>query len=180
MKYVLLSAALLLAAPAAHAQVAESDVVRCAAVVADAERLACYDAIADRVSAAASVAAARREAAVAAAAKAEAEAAAVAAKAAEEAAARKRDSFGAETTPQRDALADDKLSELTAKVADVYTDRYGMYLLMLDNGQQWKQVDGKLLIPREGDDVTVKRAALGSYTLKIERQGRTVKVRRIR
>jgi hypothetical protein len=180
MKTVLTATAFATLSFAAIADVPESDVVRCAAIVPDGERLACYDAVADKVSAAASIAATRRAAAAEAARKAEVEAAEAARKAAALAEARKVEQFGSETTPQRDALADEKLDALAAKVTEVFSDRYGNYLLMLDNGQLWKQIAGKLLTVRVGDDVTVKRGSLGSYRLKVVRQGRTVDAKRLK
>lgn len=56
----------------------------------------------------------------------------------------------------------------------------GGYIFRLADGSRWTQMDGKpiALPPRSGDKVVVKRGALGSYTLSIERQP-GVKVRRI-
>jgi hypothetical protein len=177
---LLLALLTMLQPAAAAADVSEADMVKCAGIVADAERLACYDSLAGRIAAAAAVVEQRQAEAAAAKRKADAEAAAAAARAAEEAAARKREAFGAETTAKRDMLSEDKLDELSGRVTDYYTDRYGKYVLVLDNGQIWKQVDGKLLIPREGDEVIVERAALGSYNMKILRQKRSVKAKRVR
>jgi predicted nucleic acid-binding Zn-ribbon protein len=168
------------AANAANADVPDGDIARCAGIVADAQRLACYDAIAERISTAAGIVAERRAAAEEAARAAAAEAEAAARRAAEEAAAKKVEQFGAETTAQRDRLSEDKLSELGAKVSEVLTDRYGMYVLLLDNGQLWKQLDGKLLTVRVGDDVVLERGSLGGYNLKIPRQKRQVRAKRLK
>lgn len=178
---LLLSLGAACAAPSfALADVPGADMVRCAAVVSDSERLACYDGLADRLGEAAAVAKARKQAAAEAAAKAAAGAALAAEQAAAAAEARKVERFGAESTGNREALDDGKLNELSAKAVEIFTDKYGMYRLMLDNGQLWKQVDGKLLTVRRGDEITVKRAALGSYRLKVERQGRSVTAKRLK
>ena len=121
----------------ASADVPDAELVRCAGEIDDAARLACYDALAGSISAEARKLAETRKAAAA---------ERAAKEAAEKAAAAER-AFGAEQAglPREDGRIDD----LTAKVTELYQDKYGMYLLMLDNGQFWKQLDGKLLIMRE-------------------------------
>ena len=165
---------------AASAAVTEADIVECAAIVADKDRLACYDAVADKVSAAADIAKKRRVEAAEAARQAEIAAAEAARRAAEEAEARKVREFGAESTALRSELEADKLPGLTAKVTEAFTDPYGYYAVLLDNGQLWKQLDGKLLTVRIGDEVVIERGLLGSYNLKIPRQNRRVKAKRLK
>jgi hypothetical protein len=163
----------------ALAEVPDSDMVRCATIVADSDRLACYDKLATGVSREAAEAVKARQAAAAEAEKARKAAEEAAARQAEEAAAaRKVKSFGAEQA----GLGDDdaKLDELTAAVVEAYTDKYGNYLLHLDNGQMWKQLDGRLMTMRSGDQIKLKRAALGSYRLTVVRQKRTVSVKRLK
>ncbi len=54
----------------------------------------------------------------------------------------------------------------------------GHYLFRLDNGQVWEQVDDRLERPRAlPTPITIKKAAMGSYLLKIGTQ-RAVRVRR--
>lgn len=56
----------------------------------------------------------------------------------------------------------------------------GGYIFRLADGSRWTQLDGKPIAvpPRNGDKVVVKRGALGSYILSVDRQP-GVKVKRI-
>jgi hypothetical protein len=75
---------------------------------------------------------------------------------------------------------EDEIKEITAKIAGVGTSGDGSYVLTLDDGSRWEQTDGVSLgrTPRAGNAVTVKRGALGSYKMEIEK-GPAMKVRRI-
>ena len=148
--------------------VPDADIIRCAGIMLDMDRLACFDALSVGVSAEAAAAAAGRKIASAEALR----------RSHELKTARRIDSFGAEQTGA--TKDDEKIDELSTSVSGSYKDAYGKYLLVLDNGQFWKQLDGTLLTIRNGDKVTLKRAALGSYRLNVERQKRTVSAKRIK
>lgn len=73
-----------------------------------------------------------------------------------------------------------ELATLTARVSRLDRDGEGMYVIELDNGQSWRQLNGpKTLLLKEGDEVTISRGALNSFRL-ATRNGRAAKVRRIR
>jgi hypothetical protein len=79
------------------------------------------------------------------------------------------------TLPERE-----ELSAVTARIATLTTDGEGMNVVELDNGQQWRQISGsKTLLLKEGDVVTITRAALNSFRLSTP-SGRIAKVKRIR
>jgi hypothetical protein len=54
----------------------------------------------------------------------------------------------------------------------------GSTIIHLDNGQSWRQLSGSDTLLKAGDGVTITRAALGSFQMKVP-SGRTAKVRRI-
>ncbi|MEJ0023917.1 MAG: hypothetical protein WDN76_11165 [Alphaproteobacteria bacterium] len=71
------------------------------------------------------------------------------------------------------------VNQVSAKIERVSRSKDGA-LFVLDNGQSWRQTDtvGTALV-RAGDSVTIKRAALGSFTLVRASGGEGVKVRRV-
>lgn len=78
-------------------------------------------------------------------------------------------------TPEREDL-----STLTARVTALTPDAEGLYVIELDNGQKWHQISGSsTLLLKQGDAVTITRAALNSFRLSTP-TGRTAKVKRIR
>lgn len=56
----------------------------------------------------------------------------------------------------------------------------GRPAFVMSNGQTWAQIDGESnRLARPGETVTVRRAALGSYLMKVERGGAALRVRRV-
>lgn len=158
---------------------------QCAAIARDSERLACYDAAMADASPAARAASAARAKETARIAAEEAAAAAVAAKAAAAAAEQaKREAFGAETVttrPDRFQPPPGEIQTVEAALVEVLSNRSGLGVFVLDNGQIWRQVDtASLPNLRPGDKITVERAALGGYHLTFLKQKRWVLVRRMR
>jgi len=173
MRSFIIVTALLMAAPVA-AQ-GTQPFVDCAAKLADAERLACYDKAVEAASAdARRIAETRRKAA--------AEAALVTA-AAEKAAAeaKQRDRFGREGVRAFRDDDDGEAQQVTAAVTEALRDQIGKVVLILDNGQMWRQVDGFALPGiKPGTIVTVQRGAMGSYRVKLAGSARTAQVVRMR
>ncbi|HKU13431.1 MAG TPA: hypothetical protein VJQ52_03495 [Steroidobacteraceae bacterium] len=67
---------------------------------------------------------------------------------------------------KQEAEAKKEFDQLTAKVAELGTLPHGELVLTLDNGQEWQQKPGdRGLRVRVGDEVTIKRASLGSFLL---------------
>ncbi|HPF25271.1 MAG TPA: hypothetical protein P5528_02700 [Steroidobacteraceae bacterium] len=73
-----------------------------------------------------------------------------------------------------------ELQELSAKVTNINQPRAGRFTITLDNGQVWQQreTDASIYI-RPGDNVTIKKALLGSYLLVTEDR-RSTKVERLK
>ena len=186
-----IAAALMLLLPALPARAQKpADLLACATIPRDAERLACYDAAVAATSPearAASEARARESARIAAE---EAAVAAAAAKAKAEADARaaeiaKRENFGAEGVASRSAERFEpipgELQQIEAGITEVLTNRSGLGVFLLDNGQMWRQAD-TVSLPniRPGQRVVIARAVLGGYQLTFVGKNRGTLVKRMR
>jgi hypothetical protein len=161
--------------------------LRCASIADDAQRLACFDRESAATSAEVARLAAERDArkkqeAALAAQRAEAERVA----AAERAEKAKVEQFGAAGVPilrkeAQDQAQAGELDELKAKVAEVFKGGQGELVLVLDNGQIWRQAEVKTMPPiRAGDPVTIKRRMISGFMLTLERTNRSFAVRRFR
>lgn len=70
--------------------------------------------------------------------------------------------------------------ELTAKVTELSTLAHGEVLLTLDNGQVWQQKRGdRGMRIKVGDEVTIRRATLGSFLLTAKTKG-SMRVSRVK
>jgi len=163
-----LAAALALTAGAALAQTApEPDVIKalkaCSAIKPDGERLACYDKAAQSVTKAqetGEVIIIDKQAARAA----------------------RRQAFGLElpTLSILDRGADKAETEtLEAVVKTARTDAEGRLVVTLEDGAVWRQIDQEILgkPPKAGTTVEIRKAAMGSYRMKVGSQP-AIRVRR--
>ena len=78
-----------------------------------------------------------------------------------------------------DDNADVEIKQIDGEVVSTAFNGDGGYIFRLADGSRWSQIDGKTIAvaPRTGDKVVVRKGALGSYTLSVDRQP-GVKVRR--
>jgi hypothetical protein len=109
--------------------------------------------------------------------------------------------FGAspaqQTTPQQfgsDRLPETKAKEetaalavdrITAGVSEFAYNPFGKFIVFLDNGQVWKQIEGdvdRATFPNPGKDnkVTISRGFIGSYNLTINDSAKVFKVTRVK
>lgn len=96
-------------------------------------------------------------------------------------------SFGLQASvPQPAAAArvdeskSDDVSAITAHVTEVTSDREGKKLVTLDNGQTWRELSKSAFVAlKAGDEVTINRAALGSFLMSPP-NGRPFRVRRVK
>jgi hypothetical protein len=77
------------------------------------------------------------------------------------------------------------LERISAGVTEYAMTPFGKFIVFLNNGQVWRQLDAdtgvaRFLKPASQNSVTISRALLGSYSLKINDQNATFKVRRIK
>lgn len=74
---------------------------------------------------------------------------------------------------------DDSVMAVRSKVTAVSASGGGDAIVTLDNGQVWRQISGTAMLLKTGDEVTINRAALGSFQMVVP-SGRNAKVKRIR
>lgn len=77
------------------------------------------------------------------------------------------------------SLGVEAIDSLTATIVSLRTLADGRWLLDLDNGQQWRQVETARLALKPGDRIRIREAALGSFLLQREAGGRGIRVRRV-
>jgi hypothetical protein len=152
--------ALLLVSAAAAAEtpnVVPPEITVCASISRNSERLACFD---------------------------QAIAALVAGKAAKGVAASPESSFGLLSStnappPKSDPASRGDLDSLSSTVKGFGRADDGSLVVVLENGQSWKQISGNDPLLKTGDAVTINRAALGSFQM-VMPTGRSAKVRRVK
>ncbi|MBV9989738.1 MAG: hypothetical protein JOZ72_00465 [Alphaproteobacteria bacterium] len=97
--------------------------------------------------------------------------------------------FGSEALPQQppkegEAPPPEPIDSITAKVSEVAYSPFGKFILFLDDGQVWRQIEADtehaMLSKHGGDVVTISRGLLGSYNLTIEGSSKTYKVKRVK
>jgi len=80
----------------------------------------------------------------------------------------------------------EKIKSLTASVVDIARNGYGKYVVILENGQVWRQLkadSGKLRVPKSGAEgmrVEIKRRSLGAHALYLAGENRGIRVERIK
>lgn len=58
-----------------------------------------------------------------------------------------------------------EINQIDARVLEVRKSTTGKAIITLDNGQVWKQIDSSRLRLSGDDQVTIRRASLGSFML---------------
>ncbi len=81
---------------------------------------------------------------------------------------------------EREDDANDGVNAITATVKQASTDSLGHWIIVLDDGAVWRQTDNEVLSPRPraGSKVEIRRAALGSYMMKLDKL-RPVRAKRV-
>jgi len=90
--------------------------------------------------------------------------------------------FGLNASPEPLAAAATQaerqdLPALTAKVVKLGHADDGSAVIVLDNGQSWRQLSSRDTLLKVGDEVTINRGALGSFQMVVP-SGRSAKVKR--
>jgi hypothetical protein len=93
--------------------------------------------------------------------------------------------FGDETVKrtEKERVANSGATSLTALVSGLKEYRRNVYMLTLDNGQVWQQMDmDSLFVVKEGDTVQIEKGKLGGYRMARTSNGRSgwVRVNRIK
>lgn len=166
---LLFSTALVIAAPGLAAEAprpAALEALRvCQAITADADRLACYD----RAAAALSSSVEKKEVIVL---------------DQQEVKKTKRSLFGF-TLPKIGLFSDNDKDRETPEFTQIETTikgvrglGYGKFSFTIDDGAVWQTTEAGPMMPKPGDTVLIKKAALGSYFIKFGKQ-RAVKGMRV-
>ncbi len=140
--------------------------IACRGIGDEADRLACFDGVASGLDADAPVAASV---------------------VAGDPALSAQEQFGIEdlvSTKER-KKRENRKAVLSARIVDIARNKRGKYVVILDNGQVWRQINAdtdKLRVPKNvtGLGVEVKRKALGAHLLKLDNGNRTIRVERIK
>ncbi|MEO1014712.1 MAG: hypothetical protein AAFX08_05930 [Pseudomonadota bacterium] len=186
------------AASVTAANASQLGVLECRAIQSDADRLRCYDDVAARLASETKPPAEQGDVDTGIVARAPAGEAAqptdatrpiAEATAAETsaAAAPEAEGFGAEDlraqAPREKKAQKDRV--LVAGVVDVAKNGRGKYLIILDNGQVWRQLKAdtnNLLVPKNLEDETarIRRKSMGSHILSLSSGRRSIRVERIK
>jgi len=91
--------------------------------------------------------------------------------------------FGPKKSDDKDADDGKSLDRITLEVDRWETFNRGRYRFYLTNGQVWTQTDTDIIRrPREGENgvlaVEIRKASFGSFLLKVNGKGRSIRVRR--
>lgn len=157
----------------ASAQGLASSVMECREISNDSDRLACFDALASGLSVGDVISDVSHQ---------------IAEAAPPQPVLTPEERFGAEDLPQteEEKREEDKLKSLAASVVDIGRNGRGKYVIVLANGQVWRQLSadtGKLRIPRagaEGLNAEIKRRMLGAHSLYLNGENRGIRVERIK
>jgi hypothetical protein len=73
----------------------------------------------------------------------------------------------------------DLINQIQGKIVKVTKSAYGEQIITLDNGQVWRQTDSVRLKLVEGQSVTIKRGALGSFFISKENANKRIRAKRV-
>jgi hypothetical protein len=91
------------------------------------------------------------------------------------------ESFGRESLTPEQRGEEKEAEKYRAKVEVFSRDGYGNLILVLENGQVWRQTDGSEAQILNGEQwVTLHRAAMGSYLITIESIHRAYRFKRVK
>jgi|SRR5215469_571899 len=96
--------------------------------------------------------------------------------------------FGSDRLPsthEKEQTAAEEVDSITAGVTDVAFTPFGKFIVFLDNGQVWRQIEGDadhaiFKKPAKNNKVTIGRGLIGSYNLTINDSDKTYKVTRVK
>jgi len=150
-------------------QAAEArDTERCRALNDDAERLRCYDTLFPRTSAPSAQSAPRDQPPQ------------PPAQTSGQGSLDSNGMFGLTGAQERAAAGTKIVERISASVTELRHERDGRFVVYLDNGQVWRQIETDTWsAPRQGERITIRRAAFGSYLLETD-ENLATHVRRIR
>lgn len=93
------------------------------------------------------------------------------------------ESLPAPPPPPGEAPPPGPIDSITANVANFAMDPFGKFVIFLEDGQVWQQLQGDsehAMFHKSGDTVTISRGLMGSYNLQINDSNKVFKVKRIK
>jgi hypothetical protein len=89
------------------------------------------------------------------------------------------------TTQAKEETAAAEVDSIAASLTDVAYTPLGRFIVFLDNGQVWRQIEGDadratFKKPAKGNKVTISRGFIGSYNLVINESAKMYKVTRVK
>ena len=96
------------------------------------------------------------------------------------------DGFGAEDLKERLKKSQAKKpKQLSVSIVEIAQNKQGKYVIILENGQIWRQLKAdtnRLRVPRKSEGLTavIKRRSLGAHSFSIAGDKRTIKVERMK
>lgn len=97
------------------------------------------------------------------------------------------DTFGSDRLPAPppkpgEAVPPGPIESIGAKVTEFAYTPFGKFIVFLDDGQVWRQLEGDSDKAnfRSGDTVTISRGFIGSYNLSIDGSAKMFKVKRVK
>ena len=85
--------------------------------------------------------------------------------------------FG-QSQPKNDGDGAEEVTSMTQTVAKILVDPYDNFIVTLENGQVWRQVESGRIRIREGDSITIEQTLMGGHMLQVDDKGRAIRVRR--
>jgi hypothetical protein len=172
--------ALLLSLSATPSAAEDETLLGCRAIEGSEERLACYDRVVDRVNREIAPGVPATEPRVSSSERPAAEP--PSSEAPEDRTLRER-LFGRSASESATALRRtygiETPNEIASKVADAKRMGDKTYQIALENGQVWRQVEAVHFVVKSGDTVEIEAGLAGSYYLRRNGAGRTIRVKRI-
>jgi hypothetical protein len=95
--------------------------------------------------------------------------------------------FGSDKLPQQPPKPGEEappapIESIGARVTEFAYTPFGKFIVFLDSGQVWRQIEGDADKAnfRKGDTVTISRGFIGSYNLSIDGSSKVYKVKRVK
>ena len=76
------------------------------------------------------------------------------------------------------SMAIDQIAQIEAEVVDVRKSALRKLIVVLDNGQTWRQLDNQSMPLSNGETVVIREASLGSFLMEKKSGSRSIRVKR--
>lgn len=167
MRYLWIAAFSSLLTVQAHASI-EQQLVQCAAIADDMSRLQCYDQLGKGVSQHVATVKTSKDDVT------QSYHASTAVEHSQQNAQTQVDKFGI-----REKAPEPELNDIKSTTTAVTKNPHGSLVIDLSNGQRWQQIGSAFFRLKQGQNVVVKRAALGSFLLSVDGLNSSIRVKRL-